>query len=250
MNLAQNAADPADCSDATPLAPLSTATGLTRVELNNVVLLGQPQQRLAAISVLTGLQHLTAQNVQHAAELAHAFQQPPQPREHALLLPDGLLPHLQQLTYLHLRHAEHLPAASAAGMQDMSRLTGLRHLSLVVGHAEPLYDAGLAVPDGLAALTQLTHLSLELFDGSSLPNLAPLAALQQLSLTWCGELQYGSLAGLTGLQRVELSNFSLGTTSDTLALTTWLYNQQHLTALVLLHLDNMDDIWQRLRLQA
>lgn len=103
VNLTQDAAVTAegDAAADVGLAPLSTSTGLTKLRMQDLSLLGQPQQRLEAQAALTGLPHLHANRVQHVSGLKGARRLfdiavtsgPP-------LLPDGLLHRLHELTYL------------------------------------------------------------------------------------------------------------------------------------------------------
>jgi hypothetical protein len=239
VNLAQGAADPAD-NPAVTLAPLSIVTGLTTLRMQRVVLQGQPQQRLAAMAALTGLQHLHVHNAQHASVLAEADRVPPG-GSNPPLLPDGLLPQLQHLTYLHADNDEldrdMGPALSAAGVQDITHLTGLQHLavSLSPRHATEAFDG----PAGISALTQLTYLRLSLVVGGSLPDLALLTLLKHLILSVSGHLHATALTGFTSLQVVGLKCADF---DDPAALLSWPQHQSHMTTLHLSREDDSQDI--------
>lgn len=71
------------------------------------------------------------------------------------------------------------------------------------------------------------------FNGRSLPNLAPLVALQHLDLSRCEGLQATSLTGLTSLLHVELARFDLPDQTNTGAFLSWLAQQCHMTNLIL-----------------
>jgi hypothetical protein len=194
VNLAQGAADPADGNPVATLSPLSTVTGLTKLRMRDVVLLGQPQQRLAAMAALTGLQHLHVKKAQHAAVLAGAGHAVPGDNG-SPLLPDGLLPQLHHLTYLHASNDVVQLAISAAGMKDITHLTGLQHL-VVSSRLRSDYAQAFDVPAGISALTQLTYLSLYPVEG--LPDLAALTPMRHLTLHLRGNLHATALTGLTG----------------------------------------------------
>jgi hypothetical protein len=234
VNLTQDAAVTAAGDAAAALAPLSTLTGLTRLRMQDVSLLGQPQQRLEALAALTGLQHLDANGVQHVSGLEGARRLfdlaltsgPP-------LLPDGLLPRLHGLTYFAVDGMFYSPAVSVSGIQDVSCLKGLKHLSL---NFSAVMQEVVAVPGGFPGfteLTQLTYLKLRQVSGTSLPSLAPLTALQRLDLFWCGSLPATVLTGLTSLQSVHLVFAGLEDAANATLFLSWLEQQAHMTTLVM-----------------
>jgi hypothetical protein len=227
--------------------------------MQGVVLLGPSAERLASLAALSSLQHLHAQSVQHAPYIWKAFNYHHKLDSGRPLLPRRLLSQLQQLTYLHVDGGRLCPTVSAAGLQDISRLTRLQHLGLslteqvteddrssVVSRISQITvgssdedgedeDDGLPnLPPGLFALTQLTYLMLTSFNGASLPNLAPLP-LQHLHLSLCGHLRPADLTELTGLQHLHLEGFRLpgywnDPWSDAAKIVAWLKQQLHMTS--------------------
>lgn len=157
---------------------------LTRLVLLRVTLLGGPQQ-LTALSTLTGLQHLVLRELQDSS-LQYAA------------VPGCLLPHLPQLTHLHM-----VCGLSDATLQLLSCLTRLQQLQL-----ERL--GACTTPAALAGISDLmlTDLLLEgahfTLGDASTPGLARLASLRVLQLHACNGLQPSLLSALTGLHDLQL----------------------------------------------
>lgn len=167
-----------------PLGPLSALTALTKLSMQGVVLLGHWGD-VDCLTALSNLQHLHAQDVQHASAIKYALNTNHMENSGSPLLSRGILPKLPQLTYLHVDGGRLCPAVSAAGLREITFLTQLQHLGVSLekqvlggysddGAEEPYI---LDLPAGICGLTQLTYLKITSFYGRSLPNLAPLAAL-------------------------------------------------------------------------
>lgn len=158
---------------------------LTRLVLLRFTLLGGSQQ-LAALSTLTGLQHLVLRELQDSSLQCAA-------------VPGCLLPHLPQLTHLHM-----VCGLSDATLQHLSCLTHLQELQL-----ERLGACTTpAALEGISGMTMLTDLLLEgahfTLGDASTPGLARLASLHVLQLHACHGLQPSLLSALTGLHDLQL----------------------------------------------
>jgi hypothetical protein len=196
--------------------------------MQDVVLLGQSEQRLPALAALTGLQHLHMQVVEPAARLEDALRPSRQRVRPPMPLPGRLLPHLQQLTHLHIGGKGQAPAGIPEDLRDVSCLKGLKYLGLRLGG----YLIQVSVPDEITRLTQLTRLGLS--SVSNIPNLAPLASLQHLQLhmqQWGAVLHATAVTGLTRLQHLQVQVQSYGDAANAAALLSWLQQQGHMTTL-------------------
>jgi hypothetical protein len=161
---------------------------LTHLELQRVTLVGGPQQ-LAALSALTGLQHLALRELQDSS-LQYAA------------VPSCLLLPLPQLTHLHI-----VCGLSDSSLQHFSALTRLQQLQLERLGAGTA-PAALTGISHLAALTSLllegAHFTLGDVSTPGLARLARLASLRVLQLHACNGLQPRLLSTLTGLQDLQL----------------------------------------------
>jgi hypothetical protein len=197
--------------------------------MQGVVLLGRWGD-VDCQTALSNLQHLHAQDVQHASAIKYALNTNHMENGGSPLLSRGILPKLPQLTYLHVDGGRLCPTVSAAGLREITFLTRLQHLGVSLekqvlggysddGAEEPYI---LDLPAGICGLTQLTYLKIISFYGRSLPNLAPLAALQHLELSLCVKLQGAAMTELTGLRHLHLDDFSIPDCDDHVALWIWL----------------------------
>ena len=200
---------------------IAAATGLTSLVLDEITAPNESelQQLLASVTALPALQHLnvgTLKKHQAPDRYADTFD-----------LPATFLQELQQLPQLtHLQLGWSTPAAC---LRQLGGLTRLQHVDLRLAMA-----VQLDCLSGLQELQGLTYLGLSGVQGSLAvlsPGFSTLTGLQELLLPAC-RISASDIAGMTGLQRLELASASCvaAAAEQLLAVVAQL---QHLTELVL-----------------
>jgi len=198
---------------AAPGVLADAVTGLTRLVLDNVVLMAAAEQ-LAALNTLTALKHLEL-NLHVVTDLE------------------------DQIEWSCLQHLTHLSLSdnlAAAALPELSSLRKLEHLKVDVLQCRTGMEETLA---GIAQVPQLTSLTIygswiPFSTNSSTPWLTRLTALEQLQLHSIAQIEPAVLSSFTGLQCLRLAGtLQPDSAAGTAALLETVASMPHLTELSL-----------------